>query len=208
MKKFKKSIESFKKTTELDPDSSLALNNLAYLYSELGIHLEDGLKLAKRAIAMQPDNSAYLDTMGWLHYKLGNFKEAVKYLKQAAELDPDSAETQYHLSQAYLKIWRNGSIGQIFAQVNEVKFEGDAIVENSNNKNLGFMILMNLSQEARDKYLAMPDVPKNRKLKGLLRSTNFSCAKYWRFNISPEICFRTPEFPRKRPRFGCKRDTS
>ena len=74
MKKFKKSIESFKKTTELDPDSSLALNNLAYLYDELGIHLEDGLKLAKRAIEMQPDNSAYLDTIGWLYYKLGNYR--------------------------------------------------------------------------------------------------------------------------------------
>ena len=79
MKKFKKSIESFKKTTELDPDSSLALNNLAYLYSELGIHLEDGLKLAKRAIAMQPDNSAYLDT--WVTtLQIKNFSEAVKYL--------------------------------------------------------------------------------------------------------------------------------
>ena len=69
---------------------------------------------------------------------------------------------QYHLSQAYLKIGGTDQSVKYLRKSMKLNSSGDAIVENTNNKNLSFMILMNSIQEARDKYLAMPDVPKNR----------------------------------------------
>lgn len=160
MKKFQESIESFKRTAELDPNSSLALNNLAYLYSEMGINLKEGLSLVERAIAMQPDNSAYLDTLGWIHFKLGNYKESVVFLKKAAELDPDSAETQYHLSQAYLKL--GGTDESVKYLRKSMKLQNSSNLEAMAQGNLSQMILMDSIREARDKYLSMPNVPKDR----------------------------------------------
>lgn len=160
MKQFQESIESFKRTAELDPNSSLALNNLAYLYSEMGINLKEGLSLVERAISMQPDNSAYLDTLGWIHFKLGNYKEAVVFLKKAAEIDPDSAETQYHLSQAYLKL--GGTDESVKYLRKSMKLQNDAQLETKGQGNLSQMILMDSIREARDKYLSMPNVPKDR----------------------------------------------
>ncbi len=205
MKKFKKSIESFKKTSELDPESSLALNNLAYLYSELGIHLEDGLSLARRAIEMQPDNSAYLDTIGWLYYKLSNYEEAVKYLKQAAELDPDSAETQYHLSQAYLKIGGTDQSVKYLRKSMKLNSNGNVAPQSANDKNLSFMILMNSIQEARDKYLAMPNVPKNRaSLKVFYDQLIFLAQSIGDLTLVQKFALELQNFPEKDPALDAK----
>ncbi len=205
MKQFKKSIESFKKTTDLDPESSLALNNLAYLYSELGIHLEDGLNLAKRAIEMQPDNSAYLDTMGWLYYKLGNYKKAVEYLKKAAELDPDSAETQYHLSQAYLKIGGTDQSVKYLRKSMKLNSQTGASKVDTNNKNLSYMILMNSIQEARDKYLAMPNVPKSRtNLKVFYDQLIFLAQSIGDLTLVQKFALELQNFPEKDPSIDAK----
>ncbi len=205
MKQFKKSIESFKRTTALDPESSLALNNLAYLYSELGIHLEDGLKLVTRAIEMQPDNSAYLDTKGWLYYKLGDYKEAVRYLKKAAELDPDSAETQYHLSQAYLKIGGTDQSVKYLRKSMKLNSQNSPASIDTNNHNLRFMILMNSIQEARDKYLAMPNVPKSRNdLKVFYDQLIFLAQSIGDLTLVQKFALELQNFPEKDPAADAK----
>ena len=59
-----KSIEALKYTLHWMPTMFWALNHLAYLYAEQGIHLEEALKLAHKALHLSPNDGDIQDTLG------------------------------------------------------------------------------------------------------------------------------------------------
>ena len=65
------------------PDHAPTNNDLAYVWSLEGRDLDKALEMAERAVAGDPENEAYLDTKGWVYYKLGNFDEAVRWLRRS-----------------------------------------------------------------------------------------------------------------------------
>jgi tetratricopeptide (TPR) repeat protein len=67
-----------------------ALNDLGYLWTDQGQHLERSLRMIRRAVEAEPDNMAYRDSLGWAYYRLGRYDAAVAELAKAAEVDqPD-----------------------------------------------------------------------------------------------------------------------
>ncbi len=103
-KKYDKAISMYEKAVQIKPNAADALNNYAYLLSELDRDLEKGLQMARKAIALDPDNPSYLDTVGWIEFRLGNYEEAQRYLKKAFQLSPDVGEILAHLGKLYLQI--------------------------------------------------------------------------------------------------------
>ena len=83
---FDKAEEALSKVIEEEPDHALALNNLAYMYSEHDVKLNKALDMVKKSIEIEPDNGAYHDTLGWIYYKKGDFKKARKHIEQALEI--------------------------------------------------------------------------------------------------------------------------
>lgn len=71
-----------------------AYNGKAYGFYQSGEHLEEGLALAEKAIALQPQNGVILSTKAELLYKLGRFQEAYKHIKESIKLAPDEEEIQ------------------------------------------------------------------------------------------------------------------
>lgn len=104
LKKYQLAIKNFKKSIDLDPRNSLTLNNLAYLYSELNQNLDEALIMCKLALKAAPKNPAYLDTLGWIYYQTGRYKEAKDILEKVLIIDPESKESQAHLSEILLKL--------------------------------------------------------------------------------------------------------
>jgi Tfp pilus assembly protein PilF len=86
---------------ELDANAEQALNYLAYVWADKGIHLDKALEYATRALALAPGEGAYLDTMGWIYYKKGDFKKALYYLKKAARATPDDPVIFDHLGDTW-----------------------------------------------------------------------------------------------------------
>ncbi len=84
------------------PDYPLAINNLAYLYSQGDGNLSLALHMARRAAQAYPENAEVIDTLGWVCYRSGRAGEAAAYLQRAAQLDPKGALIQYHLAKAFL----------------------------------------------------------------------------------------------------------
>jgi len=80
------------------PDSSVALNNLAWAYSQL----KDprALATAEKALKAAPDSPAVLDTTGWLLLGKGEPGRALPLLKRASTLQPSNAMLRYHLAVA------------------------------------------------------------------------------------------------------------
>ena len=77
----------------LDPDSPQILEGLAWVLIDHDINLEEGMKLAERAVKSDPESYNIIDTWGWGLYKSGRYKEALEALNKAWELrglyDPD-----------------------------------------------------------------------------------------------------------------------
>ena len=82
------------------PDNVLALNNLAFLYSQQND--PRALELAKKAYEKAPESAAILDTYGYILIKQGQPKEGLPILEKAASLAPKANDIQFHLAEAYV----------------------------------------------------------------------------------------------------------
>ncbi len=95
-KQFDKAVERYRRVIELDPQNSVALNNLAFRLSERPEGMDEALPMARKAAALAPRNPSVLDTLGWIHYRAGNHAEAAKYVLEAVRLDPYVPEIRLH----------------------------------------------------------------------------------------------------------------
>jgi tetratricopeptide (TPR) repeat protein len=83
---YEKAAELLKTAIGLDPANAAdSQNHLAYMWAELGIHLDEAEKLSRASLATEPDNGAYLDTLGWVLHRQGAHEEALPHLRRAAE---------------------------------------------------------------------------------------------------------------------------
>ncbi len=98
--------DAYRTALALAPDSAPLANNLAYFYAEEGIKLDEGLRLARKAVALAPTDGNVVDTLGWVEYGLGRYEAAAHTLARAVRLMPDQAALRYHLGAAYARLGR------------------------------------------------------------------------------------------------------
>ncbi|WP_226645761.1 tetratricopeptide repeat protein [Microbulbifer variabilis] len=105
-----------RKLLERDPDNATVLNALGYKLIDDEPRRPEALQLISRALELEPEDPAIIDSMGWVQYRLGNYRAAEKYLRQALEKLPDH-EISAHLGEvlwvqgnrdAALKVWKDG----------------------------------------------------------------------------------------------------
>lgn len=65
------------------PDHAGLNNDLGYRWTVLNKNLEQARDMIRKAVDFDPQSGPYLDSMGWVEYKLGNFDEAVKWLRRS-----------------------------------------------------------------------------------------------------------------------------
>jgi tetratricopeptide (TPR) repeat protein len=88
----------------MDKQNHLALNNYAYTLAELGKDLEKALELVNRAIAIKSTQGSYYDTRAWVYYQMGRYEDALKEIRYAIQIAPDTAELRYHAAAIYAKV--------------------------------------------------------------------------------------------------------
>jgi tetratricopeptide (TPR) repeat protein len=109
----------YKKALELDPNSAVALNNLAYMWAEKGTRLDEALEMIRKAVELEPDSGVYIDSLGWVYYQQGRYEDALRELERAAQLAPPNAEIYDHVGDTQLKLgdqtkaveWWNKALG-------------------------------------------------------------------------------------------------
>jgi tetratricopeptide (TPR) repeat protein len=99
-----------------EPDNSTALNALGYTLANRTDRYQEAAELISRALALSPEEPAILDSMGWIKYRLGEYDEALTYLRRAYRAFPDP-EVAAHLGEvlwaagqqeAALVVWKQG----------------------------------------------------------------------------------------------------
>ena len=79
------------------PNDPLALNNLAWTYSQTG---DKRARDAAQKAYLQAPSADAADTLGWIMVQQGDVKGAVSLLQQSSKLRPDDPAVTYHLAVA------------------------------------------------------------------------------------------------------------
>jgi Flp pilus assembly protein TadD len=87
----------------LDSRAAVASNNLAWMYAEADINLDQALTLAQAAKAQLPDQPEVNDTLGYVYLKKNLATLAVPPLRISVEKDPKNPVYHYRLGVAYSK---------------------------------------------------------------------------------------------------------
>jgi len=95
--------QSYKKALELDPQTDLAANNLAYLLADEGRELNTALEMAEGVKRRHPEDPTVADTLGWIYFKLDLIPQAKSQAEFAVSKVPKNGEAQYHLGEIYRK---------------------------------------------------------------------------------------------------------
>ena len=82
------SIDAYSKTIAIDSTNSAALNNLAWVYSQLGVKLDVALAMSRKSLDQEPDNPFYLDTMAEIYLIKKDYFRALNYIRRAVDQDP------------------------------------------------------------------------------------------------------------------------
>jgi len=101
----REAIGSYEKLVQRNPADPLALNNLAWLYGEVGD--KRGVELAERAAKLAPRSDAIADTLGMLLVKFGQVEKGLKLLDETERRLPKEPELKWHLAQALKIAGRN-----------------------------------------------------------------------------------------------------
>jgi tetratricopeptide (TPR) repeat protein len=108
--------EAYSAILKLDPNNTLAMNNIAFLLAETGDDLDRALTLAKRAKEIVPNAIEISDTLGWVYLKKGLLNQAIEIFRDLVDKDPARSTYHYHLARAYyLKGDQAGALGELRA---------------------------------------------------------------------------------------------
>ncbi len=93
------------KAIELGEENADLYNRLSWLYAEqLQIEFVRAQQLAQRALELAGEDretrAVVLGTLGWTYHQLGEYEQAVRYLEQAVELDPEIVDNVDYLERA------------------------------------------------------------------------------------------------------------
>ncbi|HQT79598.1 MAG TPA: tetratricopeptide repeat protein [Rhodopila sp.] len=96
-----KALVDFQQALKLSPDQPFVLNYLGYSWADRGHHLDQARQMIERAAQIRPNDGAITDSLGWVMFRQGDYRDAVKTLEHAVELEPEDATINGHLGDAY-----------------------------------------------------------------------------------------------------------
>lgn len=99
-RKYKEAISVYAEVLKKEPENPTALNGMGYCLMEYFSRNQAGLDFCLKALKISPNDPAVLDSVGWGYYKLGQYKEAELYLKQAFEILPEDETIKKHVMTA------------------------------------------------------------------------------------------------------------
>ena len=100
-KDYKAAAKGYREVLALQPESPVALNNLAWTLSQLKD--PSAVEYAEKAHKLAPNSPAVADTLGWMLVERGDTKRGLELLGQAAAAAPNSLEIRVHYAKALAK---------------------------------------------------------------------------------------------------------
>lgn len=100
----KSALVEIKKSLEINPNYSAALNYLAYTWAKENRKIDTAVNYIQRALAQNPNSGQFLDTYGYLLYRQKKYQSALVLLAQAAKKIPNNPEVYEHLADVHFML--------------------------------------------------------------------------------------------------------
>jgi tetratricopeptide (TPR) repeat protein len=97
-------LEIYRNLAKLSPNDPMVLNNLAFLISETGKHVDEALDIVAQALQRSPGNPAILDTLGTIYLRKNWGSKATELFSRLIQKSPDNALYHYHFGLALRQI--------------------------------------------------------------------------------------------------------
>jgi len=115
----------YQRLLELGPDNIIAINNLAWIMSEVQGKHQQALDLAQRGLKIAPNYYDLIDTRGVIYYRLGEFDKAIRDFNECIKLypgiTPSSIGTRFYLARALAKLGQKNKAIQYLKEALELK---------------------------------------------------------------------------------------
>ncbi len=102
-KLYQKAIESYKKSLETDPYSSIAYYNLALLYYQIQ-QFDNAIINFKKVIELDPHDASVYNNLGVIYFTDNNLIQAKMHFEKAISIEPDYQEAQDNLKKVQQKL--------------------------------------------------------------------------------------------------------
>lgn len=114
-REFGLAAEEYRRIIEASPGNHVAMNNLAWVYLELGDpRAED---LARSAHALAPRESSVIDTLGWILVQQGELAPGIEFLRKAVRLSGGSNTIRLHLASALADAGQTAEAERILREI-------------------------------------------------------------------------------------------
>lgn len=124
-----KAVRMYRAVLQVQPDSILVLNNLAWMLNRVGD--PEALQLAEKAVTLAPEAPAVLDTAAGVYSKAGKYDKAIELQRKSLKVAPDIHLHRLHLAEIYVAAGKKdearkelaqlSGLGQGFAQQADVQ---------------------------------------------------------------------------------------
>ncbi len=104
-----------KKILLKNPDDAGVLNALGYTLVDRTERYQEAEGYLLKAIELKPEEAVIIDSFGWLQYKLGRTEEALRYLRNAYEIQPES-EIAAHLAEVLWILGQKDEAKEVFEE--------------------------------------------------------------------------------------------
>lgn len=135
--RFSDVVKQMETVLQLNPDHADALNYLGYSYAERGIHLDEAVRLTRRAVELQPKNGYYIDSLGWALFQVGKIDEALQRMKEAAALVQDDPVIYEHLGAIYLKQEKREEAEKAWKQAIQLDSSNTSLIQRFHEEGFG-----------------------------------------------------------------------
>ncbi len=87
---FSRAVAECKRALELEPESAIALNRMAWSLAQLNKDLNKAMEYSQKALAINKDVPGHIDTASEIYYRMKQYEKAVETSKRAVQLAPDN----------------------------------------------------------------------------------------------------------------------
>tara|TARA_Y100000590_G_scaffold466895_1_gene643795 strand:+ start:15 stop:1733 length:1719 start_codon:yes stop_codon:yes gene_type:complete len=120
--KWEKAEKDLIGSLEIIPDQPHVLNYLAYSWIDMGINIDKGLEMLKKATELRKNDGYIIDSLGWAYYAKKNYTKAKFFLQKAVELLPSDPIISDHYADS---LWMlNENIQARYMWQNILKLDG------------------------------------------------------------------------------------
>jgi cellulose synthase operon protein C len=106
--RFEQAASLYNRLLQIDPNNSVAINNLAWIMCEHQQKYQEALELAQRGLEESPDYIDLVDTRGMAYFRLGDLEKARRDFSQCVKLYPPQtpalAGSYFHLGRTLARL--------------------------------------------------------------------------------------------------------